>query len=144
MVESALRAICLLVIGAGCAAAGRDQKGVELSPQVRPTAGDDQQIGLVNRDDDTAGEARFTGALETVADSIGALQQQVETVNNQVGANSGDNWTTRLFVIVVGGAVLLVGATMVAGFVWVIVDRRRYHKKCTYNGARASPSRDGE
>lgn len=41
------------------------------------------------------------------------------SIRSTVGANSGDNWTTRLVVV---------GATLF-GAAWILIDRRTWHKK---------------
>jgi len=98
---------------------------------------DPGQIGMANRQAPTASatdaEQDFAAELETVVEEVGELMQVVESVNKvvtqTVGANSGDNWTTRLFV----------GGLVVVGSVAVCWHRRRFHKHnghCTPPGIR--------
>ena len=91
---------------------------------------DPGQIGFANRQTptavDTESEQDFAAGLETVAADIGELVQTIKSVNEvvtkTVGANSGDNWTTRIFV----------GGLVVVGSVAVCWHRRRFHRaeKC--------------
>lgn len=80
------------------------------------------QIGVGQTQAPTASETRMLDRLTLLAEGVEQLSVVTNKTNETVGANSGDNVTTRLERV----GVVLLGAT------WIVVDRRRYHKK---NGA---------
>ncbi len=87
-------ALFALAVMSGCATAER----VEINPQI----------------------AAIALQVEEQSNAIAKIETTIQTtITSSIGANSGDNWTTRAVVV---------GATLSA-VAWILVDRRRWHAK---------------
>ncbi len=89
------------------------------------TAGRTAQAGLGNQAHELTLDPETRQQLDTMADTIGRVDQNVSTVNSQVGANSGDNATTRLFVIFNTIGQLVVVLSLIAAGVVILKGRRK-------------------
>lgn len=77
------------------------------------------QIGIGQTQVPTASETKMLDRLDLVASGVEQLSVVTNKTNETIGANSGDNVTTRLERV---GVVLL-------GALWIVIDRRRFHRK---------------
>ncbi len=89
------------------------------------TAGRTAQAGLGNQAHELTLDPETRQQLDTMANTIGRIEQNVSSVVTQVGANSGDNATTRLYVILNTIAQAVMGLAIVAAGVLIILSRRK-------------------
>ncbi|MCP4248090.1 MAG: hypothetical protein GY778_13670 [bacterium] len=89
------------------------------------TAGRTAQAGLGNQAHELTLDPETRQQLDTMAKTIGRVDQQVSSVSTQVGANSGDNATTRLYVIFSTIADVLVMLALITAGVLITLGRRK-------------------